>query len=714
MNWDRLNPQQIEAITHFGSPLLIIAGAGSGKTTVLTQKIAYLIQELGVTPQSILAITFTNKAAKEMKERVFKAIPAGSPMPFLGTFHAFCVDILRRDYHYLGRPNSFVICDQADQNQIIKSILKAMNLAETRYNPSAVLYKIQELKNKMISPQEVLARPSRYLSDPIYAQIYAEYQKRLLTNNAVDFNDLISDVVHLFQKHPAVLESYQNHYNFILVDEYQDTNQSQYQLVKLLANRFQNLTVVGDFDQNIYSWRGANIQNMLNFEEDYPSCKVILLEQNYRSTQTILEAANGLITNNQNRKEKNLWTQNPKGNLIEVHTLIDERQEAKTIANLIETYKKQNIALKDMVILYRTNAQSRILEEALLNAQIPYRVFGGLKFFARAEVKDIVSYLRLIHNPNDGIAFRRIVNTPTRGIGDTSIAKLFSFAQEQNLSLSQLANHPELPVTSRCKSQLDQFFGTIATLKTCYEESKEDRVAELIQQTILSSGYKAMLDQDLQKGADRLEILSELVTIAREEETDLSGFLDKIALVSDLDDQEEEPNCITLMTIHTAKGLEFKVVFMPGMEEGILPHYRSRLDGDELEEERRLCYVALTRAKEHAVMLRAQQRLIFGELWRNQVSRFLAEMPQNTLSQMQATTEKQAFYAPNPYKTVDTKAQQTIGSYSVGETVIHSQWGAGRVQSIDGEGEKMLLVVSFPSGTKKLLAKYAPLQKVPA
>ncbi len=700
---ENLNPEQLEAVTHFGSPLLIVAGAGSGKTTVLTRKIAYMIQELGVTPQNILGITFTNKAAKEMRERVAK-LNASHAAPFLGTFHAFCVDVLRRDYHHLGRSRSFNIADQQDQTQIIKALIKARNLSENTYSPNAILYRIQDFKNRMLVPGN---GEDRHLVDLFHA-----YQKQLKDNELVDFNDLINEVVILFQTRPEVLSTYQDYYNFILVDEYQDTNQSQYTLVNLLAKAYQNITVVGDFDQNIYSWRGANIRNMLNFEKDYPTCKTIYLEQNYRSTKRILETANHLIANNQTRKEKNLWTENESGEKIHYIQAPDERAEARHIAKEIITLSKDH-AFSEMVILYRTNAQSRIIEEALVHENIPYQVLGGLKFFARADIKDILSYLRLIHNPQDLIAFRRVANVPTRGIGETSLSKFITFCETQGLTLTEGLAHPELSIPTRAHESLAQFFKLINSLQAHYQATAKDRIAELIQAILSESGYAQMIKNDIQKGTERLETLSELVTMAREEETELGEYLAKVALVSDLDDTDENPEVVTLMTMHTAKGLEFEVVFIPGMEEGILPHYKSKLDGNDVEEERRLCYVAITRAKKRAYLLSANQRLIFGELWRNEPSRFLDELPPEHIEKATQTINMPTWMPSKPSTTFTTSSASTSHfNYTIGESVHHAQWGQGFVQKVDGEGEKMLLVVTFATGTKKLLAKYAPLQKV--
>jgi DNA helicase-2/ATP-dependent DNA helicase PcrA len=711
-----LNPEQIKAVTHFGSPLLVIAGAGSGKTTVLTRKMAYLIQEMGVTADHILAITFTNKAAKEMKERVAHHLP-GAEQPFVGTFHSFCAEVLRHDFHHLGRSRSFTICDQSDQLRLMRQLLKEFNLSEKVYTPSGVLYQIQNLKNQRISPVQAQAQNEKYRLDPKVAGLYAAYQSRLDANQLVDFNDMINHVVELFERFPNVLEKYQNRFSFILVDEYQDTNTTQYQLIHHLADRYKNLTVVGDFDQNIYSWRGANIQNILNFEKDYPNCDVILLEQNYRSTQTILNAANALIVNNQTRREKKLWTTNVEGDKIQLYSSPDEHTEARRITQSIaEFYPKTPYS--EMVVLYRTNAQSRMIEEAFMASGIPYRVVGGLKFFSRAEIKDIIAYLKLIHNPNDQLAFARIINCPPRGVGDTSIGKILETTASTQRTIRDLTDSHAIPVTSRCQNTLHEFFRILDALKHHYDTTQTDKISSLIEAILDKTGYGTFIAAD-PKAQDRIENIKELETVAREEETDLSTFLTKIGLISELDDTAEVPNAVTLMTMHNAKGLEFDVVFIPGLEEGLLPHYKSALEPAGLEEERRLCYVALTRAKKRLILLTAKRRLIFGEVWNNAPSRFLDELPKDLIHAPPPTfTGSSSYYsspsAGKPFTFGGSSSSQgktTAIVVSPGETVIHAQWGAGVVEKVEGEGDNTALVVTFAIGTKKLLAKYAPIQK---
>lgn len=711
-----LNPQQQQAIEHVGTPLLIVAGAGSGKTMVLTHKVAYLIQELGVPAPHILAITFTNKAAKEMKARIAQLIGDDKKGPFMGTFHAFCADVLHHHFHHLGRSNDYGICDQTDQTRLMKQILKDFNVSEKNYTPSTVLYLIQDMKNDMVSPEQCAKHPQNYRADQVISQAYLEYEKRLAANQLIDFNDMINYTVKLFQQVPEILAYYQERYAFIMVDEYQDTNHSQYLLVKLLASKYQNLTVVGDFDQNIYSWRGANLKNILNFEKDYAQVTTILLEQNYRSTQTILTAANGLIVHNQDRKEKNLWTENTQGDALKYFVAFDERQESQFIIEQIKDLSTE-FSYSDMVVLYRTNAQSRVIEDSLVMAQIPYRVVGGLKFFERAEVKDILAYLRLIHNPNDTLSFSRVVNVPTRGIGDTSIGKILAQATQTGKSIAELTQTGELPVTAKCIEGLRHFWGLIAQWRQEMNPDDPDSVAFLIQSIVEKTGYKSMLEQDI-KGTDRLENISELMTLAREEAAPLPEFLNKIALATDLDQAEDDYRAVTLMTLHTAKGLEFDVVFMPGMEEGLLPHYKSRLDPQALEEERRLCYVGITRGRKKVILTSAEKRMIFGEIFRNEESRFIREIPPETIETVTKTSPSLlGMGAGHIRSTLSTQRgyqeyPTQTGSYAEGDIVIHNQWGRGLVQRVEGQGPHAILHISFSQGLKKLMAKYAPIEKL--
>ncbi len=705
-----LNDKQQEAVMHFGSPLMIIAGAGSGKTTVLTRKMAYLVEEFGVYPDHILGITFTNKAAKEMRDRVQALLPADSKQPFLGTFHSFCADVLRRDYDRLGRSRSFTICDQSDQTRLVKGVLKTLNMSEHHYAPASLLYQIQDFKNRLLTPEAAQRAGLSY--DPKVFQVYAEYDRLLRLHDWLDFQDLISETIRLFQTVPDVLESYQDYYNFILVDEYQDTNHTQYVLVNLLASRYQNLTVVGDFDQNIYSWRGANIQNMLNFERDYPSAQVLLLEQNYRSSHYILEASNVLISHNTQRREKTLWTNKTEGDKLQLIVTQDERAEAKWIlTKILELKTKESRSFQNSVILYRTNAQSRIIEEACVSAGVAYRVVGGVKFFSRSDVKDILSYVRFIHNSSDSMSFSRIINVPPRGIGDVTVGKLLEYANSQQIALPEMFEQGLFPPGIRAIDKLHEFWRVVTELRGVFESRTQDKVAGLIEAVIEKTGYKSMLGQDIQKGQDRLEVLAELLTFAREEEMELAAFLDKVALVTDMD-ENNDMDAVTLMTVHTAKGLEYDVVFLPGMEEGVLPHHKSRLDPSELEEERRLCYVALTRARHKVYLLRATQRMIFGEFWKNEPSRFLTEIPSDAIEEVVTKSSIYTSVGSSPFGSKQSSAPIVLGTYISGDHVRHSQWGVGVVNHIEGAGDSCVLTVVFGVGSKKLLAKYAPLEKV--
>lgn len=717
MHKPSLNPQQQQAIEHVGTPLLIVAGAGSGKTMVLTHKVAYLIKELGVPPQHILAITFTNKAAKEMKSRVADLIGDQGQKPFIGTFHAFCADVLHHHFHRLGRSNDYGICDQNDQIRLMKQVLKELNVSEKNYTPSTVLYLIQDMKNDMVTPEQCAKHPQNYRADAVITNAYKEYEKRLLANQLIDFNDMINYTVQLFQQVPDVLSLYQERFSFIMVDEYQDTNHSQYLLVKLIAQKYQNLTVVGDFDQNIYSWRGASLKNILNFEKEYEHVTTILLEQNYRSTQTILTAANGLIVHNQDRKEKNLWTENTQGEALRYFVAFDEREEAQFLIKEIRRLS-DDFGYQQMAVLYRTNAQSRVLEDSFVMSQIPYRVVGGLKFFDRAEVKDMLAYMRLIHNPNDTLSFSRIINTPLRGVGDTSVSKILAQVSQTGRTIPDLVQSRDLPVTPKCLEVLRQFWAMIYECREAMNPEDPDAVALLIQNLVEKTGYKQMLEHD-SKATDRLENISELMTLAREEAAPLAEFLNKIALATDLDQTAEETSAVTLMTLHTAKGLEFDVVFMVGMEEGLLPHYKSRVDPQALEEERRLCYVGITRGKKKVILTSAEKRMIFGEIFRNEESRFMRELPPETIE----TVERAA---PSLLGMSGTQIRSSISSkshdhayptrtevFAEGDIVIHNQWGKGFVQHIEGQGPHAILHISFShGGVKKLMAKYAPLEKL--
>ncbi len=693
------NAQQKEAIDYVGGPLLVIAGAGSGKTSVIIQKTIRLIETRFVFPNEILAITFTNKAANEMKQRIRPFLNINSPndTPFIGTFHAFCADILRRDFHHLDQPLDYVIFDSFDQFKLIKHIVEEKKLDKVKYAPQTLLSTIHSLKNKLIGPDSYSKGPDM---DSTVGSIYRQYQQLLYRQKAVDFDDLLFWTAKLFYIFPEILQQYRNRYRYLLVDEYQDTNYVQYQIIRMLTGNTGRLTVVGDFDQNIYSWRGADIQNILNFEKDYPGCRVIRLEQNYRSTQTVLSCSNGLIQHNTSRKEKKLWTHNEVGDPILIYGCEDEQAEAGYIIEQIQSLRSKNVPLSTMAALFRTNAQSRPLEEALTRHHIPYRVVGGVKFLARKEIRDLLAYLRLIQNQKDNMAFERAVMTPSRGIGERSVQKWI-----------ESPDHPAFSLSIREK--ITAFFGMIKRFKESYESLKEDKIAQLLLRIFKETGYEEHVKQQ-PNSEDRLEIVYEFISLAREEELELNDFLTKVSLSSDTDELNEKDNAVTIMTLHSAKGLEFDAVFMPGMEEGLLPHYKSKLNPDELEEERRLCYVGMTRARKWVFLTYTERRNLFGEVWHHDPSRFLDELPESTVKWISATPritlqESSPFFTP---KSSPWKPKTFIHAYKPGDRIQHSSWGNGTILRVDGEADKTVLYITFCDGTKKLLAKYAPLTPV--
>jgi len=735
---DTLNPHQRDAVLHCAGPLMIVAGAGSGKTMVLTQKIAYLVRELGVYPDHILAITFTNKAAKEMLHRVGPLI-ADTRKPFVGTFHAFCGAVLRRDMGYLGRATSYVILDYADQLKLIKKIATKFNLDENTYPPAALLSGIDRQKNALVGPDRYPAQGSY---DAILGNVYTQYQRELLAQNAVDFNDMIGLTVQLFQEFPEVLARYQDQYPYIMVDEYQDTNDAQHALIHMLADKYNNLTVVGDFDQTIYSWRGATVRHMLSFEKTYPGATVVKLEQNYRSSGHILKAANGLIQQNTQRREKNLWTEAGDGEPVVYYLAADEREEARYIADTMQNHmKRDGIPAQQMAVLYRTNAQSRVLEETFAQRGIPYRLVGGLKFFARAEIKDILAYLRLVHNPQDYIALSRAISAPSRGIGSTSVDRFTEWAQAVGLPVRALLERTDAPIGARFIAGITQFYRFIFQLQdilasdVIVPETAPSDVAEpqrvwgavsaepkakrvdfplaRVIRAILDSGYTTYLQKD-EKGSDKLENIYELISMTEEQQS-LDAFLETAALATDWDTQEEQPNAVTFTTVHLAKGLEYDLVVVAGMEEKIFPHYRS-LTLEEIEEERRLCYVAMTRGRKWVYLTAAKQRLIFGDYSRNAPSRFLDDVPPMHMTRHEAAKRGAFGSTTTPQPRIFPPAMKAslppLQTYVQGEQVRHSQWGTGHIMRIEGQGEKAILHVSFGGHAKTLIAKYAPLQKM--
>ncbi|AGK52109.1 DNA helicase PcrA [Bacillus sp. 1NLA3E] len=725
-----LNPEQQKAVTATNGPLLIMAGAGSGKTRVLTHRIAYLMVEKSVNPYNILAITFTNKAAREMKERIQSIMGGAADEVWISTFHSMCVRILRRDIDRIGFSRNFTILDTTDQQSVIKGILKAKNIDPKQFDPRAMLGAISSAKNELIDTGTYSKTAGGYFEKKV-AEVYEEYQSRLRKNSALDFDDLIMLTIQLFQRVPEVLEYYQRKFQYIHVDEYQDTNRAQYMLVKLLAARFKNLCVVGDSDQSIYRWRGADIANILSFEKDYPNAKVILLEQNYRSSKRILLAANEVISNNLNRKAKNLWTENQAGNKINYFRADSEKGEAQFVAGKIKElvgsgkYKQANIA-----ILYRTNAQSRVIEEVLLKSNIDYSIVGGIKFYERKEIKDIISYLKLIANPDDEIALQRVINVPKRGIGSSSYDKIVEFALTHDMSLFQALESVELIGLSPKVTKAAAEFRDLINGYTRMQEFLS--VTEMVEELLDKSGYRDMLKAEKSlESQSRLENLDELLSVTKNfeeanEDKSLIAFLTDLALVADIDSLDDEgqkkDDTVVLMTLHSAKGLEFPVVFLMGLEEGVFPHSRSLQEEAEMEEERRLAYVGITRAEQQLFISNAQMRTLYGRTTSNAPSRFIKEIPADLLEGIEPVKKAVASF-PTFAKQSQRKpvvrpniASPTGGAeigWRVGEKAEHGKWGTGTVVSVKGEGEGIELDIAFPSpvGIKRLLAKFAPIKK---
>lgn len=762
-----LNPEQQKAVKATDGPLLIMAGAGSGKTRVLTHRIAYLIVEKRVNPYNILAITFTNKAAREMKERIAKMMGGAAEEIWISTFHSMCVRILRRDIDRIGFNRNFTILDSSDQQSVIKGILKEKNIDPKKFDPRAILGSISSAKNELIDPEEYAKTAGGYF-EQVVSDVYEEYQKRLRKNQALDFDDLIMKTIQLFQRVPEVLEYYQRKFQYIHVDEYQDTNKAQYLLVKLLANRFKNLCVVGDSDQSIYRWRGADIANILSFEKDYPNATVILLEQNYRSTKRILLAANKVIEKNFNRKAKNLWTENPEGNKIVYYRADSEQGEAQFVTGRIkELTRDGKYKLSDIAILYRTNAQSRVMEEVLLKSNIGYAIVGGTKFYDRKEIKDMLAYLRLISNPDDDISLQRVINVPKRGIGSSSLDKIIDFAAMHDLSIFQALDSIDLIGLSPKITKAAAEFRDLIKNYTNMQEFLS--VTELVEEVLDKTGYSEMLKAEKSiEAQSRLENLEELLSVTKNfEETNddktLVAFLTDLALVADIDsmdDDGEKADSVVLMTLHSAKGLEFPIVFLIGMEEGVFPHSRSLMEEVEMEEERRLAYVGITRAEQNLFLTNAQMRTLFGRTNMNPASRFISEIPEDLLEVFEperrnspfgsrgssfssggssfgserssfggsrssfesagaSGTGRSTFGTPaSPRKPVMRPVSAASGGegadWKVGDKAEHGKWGIGTVVSVKGQGEGTELDIAFPSptGIKRLLAKFAPIKKV--
>lgn len=733
-----MNPQQQEAVKTTEGPLLIMAGAGSGKTRVLTHRIAYLIVEKQVYPSNILAITFTNKAAREMRERIDALLGSGiSENMWVSTFHSMCVRILRRHIDRIGISKNFSILDASDQLTAIKNVFKQLNIDKKQYDPRSVLSAISSAKNECITAEQYKKNANPFNPfEKMAGEVYEAYEKTLRKNQSLDFDDLILMTITLFERVPDVLEYYQNKFQYIHVDEYQDTNHSQYKLVKMLASKFKNICVVGDSDQSIYRWRGADIRNILSFEKDYPNAKVILLEQNYRSTKRILQAANDVISNNESRYPKVLRTENPTGEKIVFYTARDERDEAqfvvKTIKELMET---EGRTLKDFAILYRTNAQSRAMEEVLVKSNLQYTIVGGTKFYDRKEIKDLLAYLRLIANNDDDLSLARIINEPKRNIGASTFEKIATYAIENDLSIFKaLYEVSSIGLTPRAMNALENFRNLIEGFSKMQDYLS---VTELVEEVIEKSGYRAMLEKENTiESQSRLENLEEFLSVTkafeeRSEDKSLVAFLTDLALIADIDSLDEENNSnesIVLMTMHSAKGLEFPVVFIIGMEENIFPHSRSIGVKEELEEERRLAYVGITRAEERLYLTCASFRTLFGRPNSNPPSRFIDEISEDILDAKSFSFEYREDRLPfgqkktsnNARMNVQPKAkfatpQRTGGEqmqWKVGDKAIHGKWGTGVVVSVKGEGDDLELDIAFPDkGIKRLLAKFAPITK---
>lgn len=746
-----LNPKQQEAVLKTEGPLLIMAGAGSGKTRVLTHRMAYLLEEKGVNPWNILAITFTNKAAKEMKDRVIRIVgPIGNDM-WVSTFHSMCVRILRREAEQIGYSRNFTISDQSETETLMKRIVKERNLDPKKYEPRMILGKISTAKNELLTPK-AYANMTGNPFDQIVAECYQSYQRALENAQSMDFDDLIMLTVRLFEEHPDILTYYQNKFHYIHVDEYQDTNYAQYQLVRLMAKKFENICVVGDADQSIYGWRGADMTNILNFEHDYPKAKVVLLEQNYRSTKNILKAANGVISNNQNRKEKNLWTDNDDGERITYYRAQSEHDEARYIVSTMQEQKeKMGRKYGDFAILYRTNAQSRVIEDTLVKSNIPYKMVGGRKFYDRKEIKDVMAYLRLLSNPADDLSFNRIINVPKRGIGTVSLERLYAFADQYQYSYLEAAQNVALsPLTGKAAKETANFAKTITDLQKMAEFLS---ITELVEEMLKKTGYLETLKQEGTLEAEsRIDNINEFLSVTQEferlneGESDLVTFLTDLALVSDLDNVEEEPQEeVTLMTLHAAKGLEFPVVFIIGMEEGVFPSYRSLMEEAEMEEERRLAYVGITRAEQQLYLTNAYSRLLYGRTQNNPASRFLEEMAEDVLEMAngaarspflaastsnEPTTYQQRWkneryqraFSETHQPKVKTETQSISQkgnsgadklTWKTGDKASHKKWGVGVVVQISGEGDGLQLDIAFKDiGIKRLLASFAPIEKV--
>ncbi|UXS30066.1 DNA helicase PcrA [Staphylococcus delphini] len=721
-----MNKEQSEAVRTTEGPLLIMAGAGSGKTRVLTHRIAYLLDEKDVSPYNILAITFTNKAAKEMKERVQALVGEEAEVIWMSTFHSMCVRILRRDADRIGIERNFTIIDPTDQKSVIKDVLKRENIDPKKYEPKIFIGEISKLKNDLLTPAKVEAEADDFYSRMV-ATVYKGYQQQLVRNQALDFDDLIMTTIRLFERVPDVLDFYQNKFQYIHVDEYQDTNTAQYTLVNMLAQKFKNLCVVGDSDQSIYGWRGANIHNILSFEKDYPNARTIFLEQNYRSTKTILQAANEVIRHNTERKPKGLWTANQQGEKIHYYEAMSERDETEYVVREIFKQQKKGKRYKDMAVLYRTNAQSRVLEETFLKSTIPYVMVGGQKFYDRKEIKDLLSYLRLIANSADDISLQRIINVPKRGIGPSSVEKIATYAADHELTMfDALAEVDFIGLSKKVTQAAAEFYQLMSNLM---QEQEFLEVSEIVDEVLEKSGYREMLKREQSiESRSRLENIDEFMSVPVDyekntplEEQSLINFLTDLSLVADVDEANLEDG-VTLMTMHSAKGLEFPIVFIIGMEESIFPHIRAiQSENDhEMEEERRISYVAITRAEEELYLSHATSRTLFGRPQSNARSRFLNEIPEELLDlpeRQHATTigskKRQSAKRGFSQRVVkNSTSSSTASNWKVGDKVMHKSWGEGMVSNVNDKNGSIELDIIFKSeGPKRLLAQFAPIEK---
>ena len=723
---DGLNREQQQAVQHTEGPLLILAGAGSGKTKVLTVRIAYLLAQ-GVNPYEILAITFTNKAAKEMKSRVEGLVGDVANRIWLSTFHSFCAKFLRFELdNFLGYNSNFTIYDTSDSQVVIKAALKALNLDDKYYPVGAMISAISDAKNKLMFASNYRKQARDFYQQKV-ADVYEYYERELRKNNALDFDDLLLVAVKLLQSNAAVLDKYSKRFKYVMIDEYQDTNHAQYLLAYLLSSHWKNIAVVGDADQSIYAWRGADIQNILDFEKDYPNCTSIKLEQNYRSTKIILDAANAVIDNNEGRPEKNLWTDKVEGAKIQHFTAQSEHEEAAFIGDtIVKKHDIHGVPYGDMAILYRTNAQSRVLEEALIKRALPYTMVGGTKFYDRKEIKDVLAYLRVLYNPFDDLSLLRIINVPKRSIGATTVSKLQDYARENGTSLFMTLTQLHLvdTIKGKTKEKLEEFGILIFTLVA---EMDDKSVLDILEAILDRTGYLAQLEEstDPQDQA-RAENIGELLSVAKDfQDTNPTGtvedFLEQVALVNDVDSFEQEESKVTLMTLHAAKGLEFPIVFLGGLEEGLFPHSRTLMNPEEIEEERRLAYVGITRAEKELYISNATTRTVFGRTSSYLPSRFIDEIPAELVDSLRAkrripddikpTVPRHMSVASRPV-TKPIIRNEVIADWKVGDTAIHSKWGNGKVVNVSGEGAGMKLTIEFPTqGVRVVMAKFAPVKK---